>query len=473
MSRKLQCIFATFSCCIVYYAIYKCINRAREVREPIQEFEPVFYQLVSLEELKPHPRNACIYGDYESVFELVDLISRSGWVKPLVVTPTNTIISGHRRWKAALVLGWESVPVEVREFSDSLAELEALLLENASRVKTTEQKVREAEAWKDIESHKARIRQISLAGTRPNSNPDLMENFPQGQLGTTRDRIASRVGLGSGRTYSKAAKVIAVVDEEIQKGNVASAQILRKALNEQSVDAAHMLLKKSPQERSCIANLIASGEAKSTFQARQMVRQNNYTEFNNPFSATLAGFSAGDWVTVNDNAQSKTYIGLKVQVEQILVVESQISVILDDEPSKIRFYPHELTLIAKATPPNPFSVGDLVSVDIDRHEAVSPQEKKWNGCWGKVTQIGERGSLTVDVGKKSLQLFPRDIKPIDAPSINLRDVIERVLRLRGFELDEIEEKLLDDIQRREWFTPRQIHYLDFMDSFYLPTNKRS
>jgi hypothetical protein len=37
------------------------------------------------------------------------------------------------------------------------------------------------------------------------------------------------------------------------------------------------------------------------------------------------------------------------------------------------------------------------------------------------------GSLTVDVGKESLQLFPRDIKPIDAPTAELRSVVERVL----------------------------------------------
>jgi hypothetical protein len=56
---------------------------------------------------------------------------------------------------------------------------------------------------------------------------------------------------------------------------------------------------------------------------------------------------------------------------------------------------------------------------------------------------------------------------MDAPTSTLRDVIERVLRLRGFELDEIEKGILDVIQRQEWFTPRQLDYLDFMEKFYL------
>jgi ParB family chromosome partitioning protein len=68
------------------------------------------------------------------------------------------------------ILGWEIVPVEVREFSNELAALEALLLENASREKMIEQKVREGRAWEDIEKEKAQIRQLELARTRPNSN---------------------------------------------------------------------------------------------------------------------------------------------------------------------------------------------------------------------------------------------------------------------------------------------------------------
>lgn len=416
--------------------------------------------------LKPHPWNSAIYGEDEDVTELISLIRASGWVKPLVLTPTGTIISGHRRWKAVLALGWENVPVEVREFASELADLEALLLENASRFKTTEQKVREAQAWKEVETHKARTRQILLAGTRPNSNPDLQENFPEGHLGQARDAIASRVGLGSGRNYEKAAKVVTQIDAEANLGHLEIAQALRKLLNEHSVNAAHMLLKKSPQERHAIANLIVSGEAKSINQAVQMVIGNNYAEFNDPFSATLAGFSVGDWISVNDNAQSKTYVALKGQVEQIWTVEQQISVNLEGGPAKIRFYPHELTLIALAPPPCPFRVGDIVFIDIDRYEAAKLQEKKWNGFWGKVTQIGETGSLQVDVGKESLQLFFRDLKPIDSPGTDLRHLVERVLRLRGFELDEIEEKMLDVIQRREWFTYLQLIHLENIEKLY-------
>lgn len=380
-----------------YLPSHNCLTRERELG--VNQVDP--------KTLKSHPRNCSIYGEDEDLSELMELICQSGWVKSLVITSDNVIISGHRRWKAALELRIQSIPVEVRSFPDELAELEALLLENASRFKTTEQKVREAQAWKEVEAKKARLRMSDAAKTRFQG----VENFPHPEKGKTRDRIAARVGLGSGRTYSKAAQVIAVIDEETQKGNLASAQVLRKVLNEQSVDAAHIFLKKPPQERSCIANLIVSGAAKSTFQAAEMARQNNYAEFNARSQENLAGFSVGDWVS-------------------------------------------------------PFRAGDIVFVDIDRHEAASAQEKKWNGFWGLVTAVGEMGSLTVNVGRDCLQLFPRDLKPVDAPSADLRHVVERVLRLRGFGLDEIEERMLDVLQRREWFTHSQLIHLENIEKLY-------
>ncbi len=212
--------------------------------------QPVFAQRKTTE-LNPHPWNSVIYGEAEDVSELISLIRTSGWIKPLVITPTGTIISGHRRWKGALKLGLETVPVEIREFADEIAELQALLLENANRFKTTEHKVREAQAWKGVEEALAKKR-MSEAGSksapgRPaDSQEKGVENFPHlspsSTSGKTRDAIASRVGLGSGRTYSKAAKVVEAIDKETSAGNLETAQALRQVLNSKSVNAAVKLL---------------------------------------------------------------------------------------------------------------------------------------------------------------------------------------------------------------------------------------
>lgn len=408
----------------------------------------VEYRNVAPTTLVAHPRNAGIYGQEEHISELVELIRVSGWIKPLVVTKSGRILSGHRWWRAALELRLESVPVEVREFSDELIELELLLLENASRVKTIEQKVREGEAWREIEAAKAKTRQQQAARVTNQklgrkSDKTLMENLPQSSKGTIRDVLAHRVGLGSGRTYAKAAKVVGALDELLSSGEQELARKLREMLNHQSVDAADRFVRQVFPRCD---------------NSDSLLRSTN--------SHKVDKFAVGDWVEINQQAVNfKGYIGVRGRVELVLEVEQQISVNFENGGSKLRFYPHELDLIAKALPSCLYKAGDIVFVDIDRQNTASPQQKKWHGFWGKVHSLGELGSIAVDVGSDRLQLLPRDLRPIDAPSTELQDVVERVLRLRKLELDEIEVKILDFLQQREWFTSRQMEYLEFVEQF--------
>ncbi|MBI4739288.1 ParB N-terminal domain-containing protein [Candidatus Woesearchaeota archaeon] len=215
--------------------------------------------------LKPHPRNITIYGE-ETLDELIEHIQTSGWIKPIVVTRENRIISGHRRWRAALVLKLQTVPVEYRDFSDETAELEALLLENATRSKTIEQKVREAELWKEIEQAKARARQTAFL--KHGTHSPVRENFPQREEpGRTRDIVAQRVGFGSGRTYEKASKVVHLIDQARATGNIEHAEALQSILNRQSVDAAARLIEKPEAERRAILDYLAQGTARDVQEA--------------------------------------------------------------------------------------------------------------------------------------------------------------------------------------------------------------
>ncbi|HBL14346.1 MAG TPA: hypothetical protein DD379_23755 [Cyanobacteria bacterium UBA11162] len=211
---------------------------------------PINQTSIDPQRLEPHPENSHIYGEYEDVSVLVELVQQSGWIKPIVVSQQGRIISGHRRWKVALELRWLEVPIVVREFSDEMAELEALLLENATRDKTAEQKVREGRVWESIEGEKARTRQ--LASLKQGDKLPVVENFPPREKGKTRDAIASRVGLGSGRNYDKAAKVVEEIDKLAAthfEQNQEFARILRHALNKQSVHAAYQLLQPPPSKK--------------------------------------------------------------------------------------------------------------------------------------------------------------------------------------------------------------------------------
>ncbi len=81
---------------------------------------------IPINHLKTCPINSEIYRDSE-VGDLVNSIDEVGLLQPLVVTPENIIISGHRRFKAIQSLGWTEVEVVVKEVDDySLYQLRCL-----------------------------------------------------------------------------------------------------------------------------------------------------------------------------------------------------------------------------------------------------------------------------------------------------------------------------------------------------------
>lgn len=217
---------------------------------------------IDIDTLKIHPKNTEIYGE-DDIEELADKIKKSGYIKPLYTNPDYVIISGHRRYKACLQLGFKKIPIVIKKFKDKQEELEILLLENIYREKTVEQKVREAEVWEIIEKEKAEKRM--KAGVKQN---DPVENFPQGTVkdvevenfpqaepeynikencpprnekGKTRDIVARKVGLGSGKTLETAKKVVAKINEFKASGDVEKADAISKTLNKSVSGAKKMI----------------------------------------------------------------------------------------------------------------------------------------------------------------------------------------------------------------------------------------
>jgi len=238
---------------------------------------------VNPRDLTPHPRYAGIYGDIDAG-ELTEQIRASGWMRPLTITPKNVIVGGHRRWKAALELDWPEVPVAVHQFRDRNAELEVLLGENAIRDKTREQKVREANAWKPIETEKARERQ--LAGVSP------LDDDPFGSRGNVRDILAKRVGLGSGVTYTKAAKVVRRIDAELKAGRCDRAEGWRIALNRGSVQGAYSLLQLPKSKRVKVLDCLADGSAENVREALEQVQAEGR-------KGRRHRFAVGEWVILH------------------------------------------------------------------------------------------------------------------------------------------------------------------------------
>jgi len=190
-------------------------------------------------ELSHHPTNAEIYGDDTDA----DFIQscKGGVLTPLIVTCDNVIISGHRRYRAAIAAGLDGVPVVVSELRDDLDIERALIIANVQRSKTTEQLARECKRLTEIESKQARNRQRTSTG---GPSPQLVENLPQAgnhdgkSTRKTRDKVGEIFGI-SGRTVAKSAQVIEAIDAAETAGDDDRAAKIRAKLNNKSVDAAH------------------------------------------------------------------------------------------------------------------------------------------------------------------------------------------------------------------------------------------
>lgn len=200
---------------------------------------------VEVDKLKPHPKNELIYGD-EDVSDLITQIEAFGKiVEPIKIKDDYTIISGHRRWKAAKELNYTKVPCEVVRFDSSEEELAALVLYNSKRVKTNEQKAREGIALFEtlsVEAIKRRLANLnhnipemddSSISENDSENPTSGspgEDTKQ-EIGLTRDKVAKAVGINSGKTFDRMREVITRVDELRESGNTEDSELYIAVLN--------------------------------------------------------------------------------------------------------------------------------------------------------------------------------------------------------------------------------------------------
>ena len=192
--------------------------------------------------LKPHPLNRKIYGDDAPPADFIESVRRHGIMMPLAIKEDGTIISGHRRWQAALALGMETVPVQIVGYADDLDEREAIIEFNRQREKTFSQKMAEAEELEAVERERAERRRLSNL-KRGEEKPEV-ETLPPREYGKTRDKVAAAVGLGSGRTYETAKKVW----EAAKNGDETAKKLVEELdAGEKTVHAAYKELMKEAE----------------------------------------------------------------------------------------------------------------------------------------------------------------------------------------------------------------------------------
>jgi ParB-like chromosome segregation protein Spo0J len=201
--------------------------------------------------LKPHPLNDEIYSDGADA-ELVDSVKKVGVLHRVVVTPTYTIISGHRRWTAAMNAGLETIPIEIREdMTDPLDIEESLILSNRNRNRSNEQRAREMMHLERIESSRAEERQ--RRGVKADED----------EKGRAIRKAAKKVNMGH-ETASKSKVVISEIDRAILDGDTEKAEELRDQMNK-SVSGAHRSVTVGDDVKDALGNIVPDGLGE-TFQ---------------------------------------------------------------------------------------------------------------------------------------------------------------------------------------------------------------
>jgi len=125
--------------------------------------------------------------------------------------------------------------------------LEFIIDNNATREKTAEQKSREAKALKEVESVLAEKRRNSTLKQNqftdvPVSAPRDNDNTRKQEQGRSRDIVAKKVGLKSGREVERAIKTVSIIDELTEQGRTEDAELIRGVLNNRSISAADELV---------------------------------------------------------------------------------------------------------------------------------------------------------------------------------------------------------------------------------------
>lgn len=201
-------------------------------------------------DLIPHPLSLSIYGD-DNINELVESIKAAGVLEPLYIKYAQRnkilIISGHRRWRAAKEIKLSSVPCIAVTYASELDEREAIIEHNRQRIKNGQQLYNEGKEIEIIEAERAAKRKAQAVG-QPRGvkqEPSVEDNLPQQRGAQTRDVVAKKIGLGSGKQWDK----LKAVGEASEAGDSKAKELLQTTPHKVSIHRAYKHVSDKKREK--------------------------------------------------------------------------------------------------------------------------------------------------------------------------------------------------------------------------------
>jgi hypothetical protein len=91
-----------------------------------------YSEMVSVDLLKPHPRNANKHSE-KQISIVSKLLDDQGWRHPIIVSKrSGFIVAGHCRWASAKKNNYKEVPVDYQNFDTDELEFKFLISDNKS-----------------------------------------------------------------------------------------------------------------------------------------------------------------------------------------------------------------------------------------------------------------------------------------------------------------------------------------------------
>ncbi|MFB2895185.1 ParB/RepB/Spo0J family partition protein [Aerosakkonemataceae cyanobacterium BLCC-F50] len=113
-----------------------------------------------------------------------------------------------------------------------------------------------------------------------------------------------------------------------------------------------------------------------------------------------------------------------------------------------------------------YNIGTWVIVNIPLFPLEKTPERKWNGFWGKISEVGV--TLKVDLGMEVVPLLPSDIELIENLTPSFCQVAERILRLQKFDtVHEFGKVILNRMQQTLLWDATTLAYLDAVEQIEL------